>query len=321
LTSDIKHLLKRYWFLLGLVLLFVIIVVDTTETMAGMGRWLKTHYGPEIGIIIIFLFSGMLLDAGQIRSGLKDVTGTSLALFTIFIAAPLIAAAFSLIPMDVGIIIGIFIVAVMPTTLSSGVVMTGASGGNMAHALFITITANSLAIFTIPISLSLLLNLFGGHTEIVIDKVAMMIKLGCFVLLPLSAGILIKQFTQEVLKPWKPFLQTCNQCLILCMVWMGLSQSRQAMIDGGWLVFLIIFLVFIYHALLLLTAGGVIRLFKLGRGRRESVIFMGAQKTLPLAIILQVTLFPEYGAALVVCVSHHIIHLMMDGYLVGRLRS
>ncbi|MBW2597910.1 MAG: bile acid:sodium symporter [Deltaproteobacteria bacterium] len=48
---------------------------------------------------------------------------------------------------------------------------------------------------------------------------------------------------------------------------------------------------------------------------------MGSQKTLPLSVILQVSLFPQYGLALVVCVLHHLVHLLMDGYLVGRLRK
>ena len=61
-------------------------------------------------------------------------------------------------------------------------------------------------------------------------------------------------------------------------------------------------------------------LLNLPAGRRESVIFMGGQKTLPLSVILQVKLFPEYGIALAVCVLHHIIHLIMDGYLVEKLK-
>jgi sodium/bile acid cotransporter 7 len=47
---------------------------------------------------------------------------------------------------------------------------------------------------------------------------------------------------------------------------------------------------------------------------------MGAQKTLPLSILLQVSLFPQYPDALTVCVVHHLLHLMMDGALVHRLR-
>ena len=40
-----------------------------------------------------------------------------------------------------------------------------------------------------------------------------------------------------------------------------------------------------------------------------------------LSIILQVSLFPQYGLALVVCMLHHMIHLLMEGYLVGRLKG
>jgi sodium/bile acid cotransporter 7 len=47
---------------------------------------------------------------------------------------------------------------------------------------------------------------------------------------------------------------------------------------------------------------------------------MGGQKTLPLSVILQVTLFPEYGLALAVCVVHHILHLITDAYLVEKLK-
>jgi sodium/bile acid cotransporter 7 len=71
----------------------------------------------------------------------------------------------------------------------------------------------------------------------------------------------------------------------------------------------------------LATAGLFTVLLKLGKGRRESVIFMGGQKTLPLSVILQMSLFPQYGIALVVCVMHHMVHLLMDGYLVGKLKS
>jgi len=35
---------------------------------------------------------------------------------------------------------------------------------------------------------------------------------------------------------------------------------------------------------------------------------------------LQMSLFPHHVAALVVCVVHHIVHLVMDAYLVARLK-
>ncbi len=313
--------IKKYWFLIGLVLIFIITLLDVTETVSGLGKWLKAHHGPDAVIVLIFFFSGLLLDAKQIRAGLKDVTGTLIALAVIFILSPAIAAVLGFLPLNPGIRIGLFLVAVMPTTLSSGVVMTGASGGNMAHALLITILANIIAVFSIPFSLSLLLSLDGGESAVSIDKAAIMIKLVCLVLAPLLLGIIGKHPVRSLGFKIGRELNLINQCCILAIVWMALSHTRDAIIEGGGMVGVVLVVSFVFHGLLLSSAALLTRGGKLGRGRMESVLFMGAQKTLPLSIIIQISLFPQYGLALVVCVVHHIVHLLMDGYLVGRLAA
>jgi len=315
------ELIKKYWFLIGLFFVFAITVMDSSETVSSMGRWLKVHRGPDVVIVLIFFFSGLILDARQIKSGIMDAEGILAALIIIFLVAPVIAALFATIPIDTGIVIGIFLVAVMPTTLSSGVVMTGAAGGNMAQALVITILANGLAVFTIPVVLSLLLNMEGGSTVVVIDTLSIMIKLGCYVLLPLSFGLTIKLFAKSLMDQWIYRLQMLNQSLVLAIVWMAMSQVRDVILNSEASVGIIFLLVFGFHGMLLAAAGLFAGYLKLGKGRRESVIFMGGQKTLPLSIILQVSLFPQYGLALVVCVLHHLIHLLMDGYLVGKLKA
>ena len=314
-------LIKKYWFLAGLLLVFAVTVADTTETVSGVGRWLKTHQGPDAVIVLIFFFSGLMLNAWQIKSGLNDIKGIGVALMIIFLVAPFLAALFGMAPLDPGIKIGLFLVAVMPTTLSSGVVMTGASGGNMAHALAITILANGLSVFTIPIALSLLLDLLGGSIIVSIDKQAIMIKLGFLVLLPLGLGLIVKFYAKSFMDRFAPGLQTVNQLLVLCIVWMAMSQARDAIISSGEVVGIVFALVFGFHGGLLAVAGLFVVFFRMDRGRRESVIFMGCQKTLPLSVILQVLLFPQYGVALVVCVVHHMVHLLMDGYLVGKLKG
>ena len=316
-----SDLIKKYWFLIGLFLVFVITVADASETVSSVGGWLKMHRGPDAVIVLVFFFSGLILDARQIRSDVMDIKGIIAALIIIFLVAPFTGALFGAIPVDTGVLIGIFLVAVMPTTLSSGVVMTGAAGGNMAQALVITILANGLSVFTIPVMLSLLLRLVGGSAVVYIDKSAIMIKLGFYVLLPLCFGLTIKLLAKSSMDRFVYRLQMLNQLLVLAIVWMAMSQARSAIISGGASVGIILLLVFSFHGILLSVAGIFTGCLKLGKGRRESVIFMGGQKTLPLSIILQVSLFPQYGLALVVCVLHHLIHLLMDGYLVGRLKA
>jgi sodium/bile acid cotransporter 7 len=320
-----SEVIKKYWFPLGLLLVVIITFADVSGRTAAAGTWLKQHHGPDTTIFVIFFTSGLILNWVQIRDGLMDVKGILLALVLIFLVAPLLAWLTGRLPLPAGIVIGLFLVAVMPTTLSSGVVMSGAAGGNIAHALVITIVANVLAVFTIPLSLTLLLQQTVESGGIAIDRASLMLKLGALVLVPLLLGLagkalLVRRPGRTSLQPLESGLQKLNQVLILFIVWMALSRSRDAILLSGADLGIVVLLSVGFHGALLATAGLLVWRFKIGRGRRESVIFMGAQKTLPLSILLQVSLFPQYPDALTVCVVHHLLHLMMDGALVHRLR-
>jgi solute carrier family 10 (sodium/bile acid cotransporter), member 7 len=320
-SSHLFRWFERYWFLSALFGICLLTVADHAGILVHAGRWLKNHHAPDMVIMSIFLLSGFALNMEQLKGGLKDLKGMLLAFTIIFVAAPLAAILFARLPLDTGIIIGLFLVSAMPTTLSSGVVMTSAAGGNAAHALIITIAANSLSVFTIPYVLSGLLMIIGDSTAITIDKSAIMLKIVLLVILPLILGMMARRFIAFIYQRFRNKIALINQCLILLIVWIAMSQTRAMVVSSGTRVALVVGMVFTYHGLLLLCGWCLIWLSGRRRGKRESILFMGAQKTLPLSIILQMSLFPQYGIALLVCVLHHIVHLMMDGYLVGRLRA
>ncbi len=318
--------LRRQWFLSALLLAVALTMVDATETVPGLGLWLRDRGAPSAVIFVIFLLSGGMLDARQLRAGLREVKGTLAALGVIFILSPAVGALFGLMPLSAGIKIGVFLVAAMPTTLSSGVVMTGAAGGNMAHALVITVVANSLAVVVVPIALPLLLPLAGTSAAVSVDRIALMVRLALLVLLPLGIGLVAKwrlgrSRLGRSMDRWGRTLQGICQGLIVVMVWIGVAGSRQTLVGGAGDLGLILLLAGGFHALLLAGAWFSARALSMGPGRRESLIFMGSQKTLTLTLILQLSLFPAYGQALVVVVAHHIVHLMMDGWLVGRFKT
>ncbi len=312
---------KDNWFMVGLIAVPLIVIADIWNVTVSPGIWFKNHHGPDFVIVLIFFLSGLALNTRQIRDGITDIKGTLLALFLIFIAAPLIALVFSLLPLQTGIILGIFLVSAMPTTLSSGVVMTGSAGGNMAHSLLITIIANGLAIITIPVTLTILLGNAGGTGTIEIDQLGIMVKLATLVLLPLIAGIVFRNNCGEYLHPFLHFTTRGNQLGILAMVWMAVCAGRNAIVSELGAILIVIITVFFFHLLLVLAAVFLARVAGVQKGKRESIIFMGGQKTLPLSVILQVSLFPDIGIALVVCVMHHIIHLIMDGALIKYLKG
>ena len=310
------RLIKQNWFLLALVSICMVTLIDATGTIAGMGKRFKSQSGADAVICTIFFCSGLILKREQIRAGLRDIKGAVIALVLIFAVAPMAAFIIGRLPLDPAVRIGLFLVSVIPTTMSSGVVMTGAAGGNIAHALLITVLANSLSIVTIPVSLALLLQTVDS---VPIDKGRMMSQMALLVLFPLMLGLFLRPKKEAFLTFLQRGIPVLNQCLILTMVWMGLSEARATVLSGGGQVFIILVIAFVFHAILLSAGFLSIRLFGIPRGRMESILFMGGQKTLPLAVLLQVKLFPQYGLALAFCVFHHFIHLMMDGYLVGKL--
>jgi sodium/bile acid cotransporter 7 len=310
------RVIRQNWFIIALVGICVLTLIDVTGTLAGMGKWFKSHNGADAVICTIFLCSGLILKREEIRAGLRDIRGAVMALVIIFAVAPLAAFIIGSLPLDPAVRIGLFLVSVMPTTMSSGVVMTGAAGGNIAHALLITVLANSLSIVTIPFSLALLLQTVDS---VPIDKVRMMIQMALLVLLPLLLGLFLRTKKGALLTTLHKGIPVLNQCLILSIVWMGLSDAKETVLSGGAQVFIILILSFFFHALLLAAGFLAIRLFRIPKGRLESILFMGGQKTLPLSVLLQGKLFPQYGMALAFCVFHHFVHLTMDGYLVGRL--
>lgn len=311
---------RKYWFLLGLAAVALLAIADSSGLTVTPGIWLGAHKGADATIVLIFFLSGIALDAGQIRQGLTDYTGTILALILIFAIAPALAMVFALLPLATGVVLGLYLVAVMPSTLSSGVVMTGSAGGNMAHALLITIIANSLAVVTIPLSLDFLAGTRGDIKVVAFDQLSIMVKIAGFVLLPLLGGIVLRHSTR-LCRFVLPYTGTVNQIAILFVVWMAMCSGRAAIVAELDTLGTVIVTVFFFHLALVGAALLATRMAGINAGRRESVIFMGGQKTLALSVVLQLSLFPEYAIALVVCVIHHIVHLIMDAFLVGWLRE
>jgi len=322
-TKPMMTIIKKHWFLLGLFAVFSVTLLDDTEFVSLAGIWCKSYNGANAAIFIIFLFSGLLLDTRQIKSGIKNVKSIFLSLILIFLVAPAISIFFGMTSLDIGIKIGILLVAIMPTTISSGVVMTGAAGGNMAGALVTTILANGLAVLTVPLTLFKLTGILGITTAASIDSSIIMVKIGVLVLLPLCLGLTARpnRKINPVIRRYSIHLQNLNLFLICGIVWMALSQAKPTIMENSGGIITVLICVAIFHGALLAVGGFIILVFQLKPGQRESTLLMGCQKTLPLSIILQISLFPQYGIALVVCVLHHLIQLIMDSFVVARLKK
>ena len=266
---------KKQWFLLSLVFVFAAVIFDSSNILVKIGFFLKGNHGPEVLIFIIFIISGLLIESDQIKAGIRDIKSTVLALAVIIIIAPIAAGLICLLPLETGVAIGLFIVAVMPTTLSSGIVMTGTAGGNMAHALRITILSNFIGIFSIPVILSILLSSLDQQKELMIDRGAIFFKLIILVLFPLMIGIVSKAVVFKTGQLGQFKLQVVNQWMIIGVVFIALSGVKQVILGSGLSVFYILVLVSGFHLMLLGSCFLLVIFFGVEKGRYESIFFMG----------------------------------------------
>lgn len=313
------RLLRDQWFLAGVLFVTTLTLVNPLDAPIRIGHALASAHGNETCLVLIFILSGLDLEWTHLREALRDWGGVLLSLASVFSLAPVLAWSLAFAAPSEDVALGLFLVGVVSTTQASGIVMAAAAGGRAGHALLITIAGNLVCIFTIPATLSWLV---AGHgLRVQLPWAEMMLQLALLIVLPLVAGMTLRKPLGGALARLPFKLSVPNRLLILVILFIGLTRGRESILGEGALVFSALALAVALHLLKAGLLWGALRALGWGPGRRESVFFMGIQKTLPQAIWLQAAYFPSQGMALVVCVLYHLSQLVIDSYFVGRLAA
>ena len=180
-----KNHLKKYWFFIGLALI-ILCAFKFPQAGAKIKEWNLL----KIAIFIAFLITGLTLETKTIISEIKNFKGLTTALLSTFVLFPVITFLLTKLFFrdNPDFVIGAYILAVAPVTVASGTVMTAVAKGNIPLSLFICVAANFLAIFTIPLSLNLLIQF---EQQIDLPILAMIKSLALIVLLPIVIGQLL----------------------------------------------------------------------------------------------------------------------------------
>ncbi|KFM29246.1 hypothetical protein F751_1622 [Auxenochlorella protothecoides] len=245
----------------------------------------------------MFFLSGLLLNSGEVGDalrcpaalayGLTAVLGLTSALAPLVLRLPLAPPELA---------IGFAVFCCMPTTLSTGVVLTQAVRGNAAVALMLTVSSNLLSVLSVPLLLRWVLGSAAGAASF--SPLAICLGLARTVVAPLLAGVAISRAAAGRL-PLGP----------------GTLASAAATGLGIHLVFL--------ATNVALTS--LIRFSTISavadRGIRRAVILCSSQKTLPIAIAvigqLGEGLGPGAAYAAIACVAAHLIQTVFDSGLVS----
>jgi solute carrier family 10 (sodium/bile acid cotransporter), member 7 len=316
--------LKQNWFLLGIVA-----AVAFGFVLAPLGVRLNPGSVTTNAIVVLqFLILGFTLPTESILKGLAGWRLHVAMQATIFVAAPLLFLVASM-PLhgilEEGLVVGILAIGVLPTTVSSCVVFTQLSGGNVVGAMFNSALANMAGVFVSPLLLSLFLSSSGRALPpdqlvgVVIDLVVKMV-------LPVIAGQLVRRFFARYAQAHRKGLGTVANALVLVTVYFAVAKSAghpafshgvgPLLVPAGCLAAI--------HIALVGFALGLSRVARFGREDTIAMLFAAPQKTLVMGIpMLQIYFAGNpalLGLAVLPLLFYHPFQLLVAGVIRNTVR-
>jgi sodium/bile acid cotransporter 7 len=312
-TSKVRTLLARAGFdnfMLGLLLMILLAYL-----YPGFG----TAHGPlpleevtTYGVSLIFFFYGLRLSPQKLRVGLSNWRLHLVIQLTTFVLFPLLVLmAYSLFADTENRLLwlGIFYVAILPSTVSSSVVMVSIANGNIPAAIFNASISSLIGVFITPLWLSLFLSTGNGDYTLwpVIGKLTLQ------VILPVVAGLLLHARFGRFAETHKQKLKVFDQSIILLIVYTSFCESfaRQlfkgiTMPDLVLLAAAMIGLFFLIYALVWL----ICKLLGFNRPDSITALFCGSKKSLVQGTVMSKVLFRDANTAGIILLPIMLYHAL-----------
>jgi sodium/bile acid cotransporter 7 len=306
------RLLKSYWFLAGMALVLLL-----ARYFPEAGDTLNAHKGPSVAIILLFIMSGMSVSLAHLHADLTQWKYHALIAGYVFGFIPLTMFLTSKF-FDFGdLTFGIYLVAALPTTISSAIAFTTAAGGSTPTAIISAVGGNLLAVVLSPVLIGLMI----GRADVQgVAAAAGAIKSMCvLVLIPFAAGQLAGRFTAILQTRYRKAGAVFSQVLVLFLMYCAFSKNLAGVLAqlkemAACFVYLAVMLL-----LFVVCAVWMIRLFRMPRDKGAAVLFCSTQKTLAFGLPLAYAYFgadhPLVGIYIVPLIFYYLCQMISSSLL------
>jgi len=316
--------IKAQWYSVVMGALFILAWgFPSLPGMINVGGWAKT-----IAIMIIFFFTGLTLRTEDILPGITSwrlhvyIQGFCYIFMPIVCWVVMKTAGQGL---HEALVIGFFLLSVLPITISSCVVFTQLAGGNFSGALFNAVIGNILGIFLSPALFVVMLGL--THISIKMNTLEILTSLGMMVLAPLFVGQMIHIYARNRTTKLQGIGSLVNRWCILLIIYFAFGQifsedSKMISFSG---MILPLVLIIPGHIFFLWISGFGARLLGFNEKDRIAIFFCAPQKTLAMGLPLIAAVLsnrPELeGLATLPVILYHPIQLVIAGFLEQRIKG
>lgn len=317
----ILNFLRKNWFLLG-----ILFTLFCGFLIPDPGRILNpSSITASFIVIILFFITGFTLPSEAIKIGLRDLQLHIYIQTFIFFIVPLYFVFTSYLLKNYireELIIGIYALSCLPTTVSSCIIFTQLSGGNVVGTMFNASFSNVLGTIISPLLLSFLLKRVGQSLPVE-EVLKLVLNICLMIFVPFIIGQVLRFFIKDFVIKHKKKMAVLSNILILIIIYFALSKTagntllkeniNYMLLPFGYLAISNILLVFLSYS------GS--RILKLNNQNTISIIYTAPQKTLAMGVPLLSIYFsynPDIlGLTILPLLFYHPWQLIVAGIIKG----
>jgi solute carrier family 10 (sodium/bile acid cotransporter), member 7 len=308
--------LRRHVFLVGLAL--VLAAAFFAPEIGKVGGPLSPERWQGWLVVGIFLSSGLELKTSDLRDAVRDhrlqifVQGVSLVVAPIVFWA--VARALGFTPLPAALLEGFVVLGCLPTTVTSGVAFTRASGGDEAGAVFNATLGNLLGIVVTPFSILLAT---GRHGSVPASAIAA--QLGWQVAAPIACGQLLQWVMGARLRRFRPWNGPLSIVFLLVLIYLVFCESiaRGFSVSALDVVSAIAIAALLHGALYAIALyASALSVFRFSRAKRTAAVIGSTQKTAALGLPLLAVLYQgdaRLGLIALPLLIYHPLQLFVAG--------
>src|SRR6202035_1776258 len=217
--------IKTNGFILGLfaVVLLAFIFPDP----GARNGWLHPDVVQNLGIALILFLQGISMPLEKVKKGAGNWKLHVIIQSFTFMIFPLVGLGFGFVlqtlwptePRAVGE--GFLYLCVLPSTVSTSVVLTSVAGGNTAAAILSAAFSNIIGVILTPLLVSFLMHATGHSRPIG----PLLIQITMLTLLPFAAGVILRRFVQPWVDANKRWINPISNGVILFIVYTAFCDS------------------------------------------------------------------------------------------------
>lgn len=318
------HWIRSNGFLLGL---FGAVLLAFAFPEPGSDKgFLHADIVNNFGIALILFLQGLSLAFEKVRSGAGNWRLHLIVQSFTFIVFPLVGLAMNfVIPMiwpgePQPIQNGFLYLCVLPSTVSTSVVLTSVAGGNTAGALFNAAFSNIIGVVLTPVLVQLLMQSTGKSAPFG----PLLLQITLLTLVPFAAGMLLRNSVKKWVDAHKPWVNRISNAVIIFIVYSAFCDSVEDRIWNKYGVFITVQVFALALALFIgmsLLVYVTCKLFQLNREDMIAAYFCSVKKTLAMGVPLAMLIFgntPDLPFILLPVMFYHPIQLLVNGILANR---